>query len=266
MSRATGAGRRGSQDVNDAGRLRGDAPGRRRPSTVGRMLRALRMISSSQLSANSIARSFRFLLVATLNKLHQVFRTGNMKYAFERMYLENRDPWNYQYSAYERDKYECTLSCALTWRKASVSALEIGCSIGIFSGMLAGHFTKVTAMDISGEAIRVAVSHNRHLPNIEFLQGDIRALALEDRYNVIFCAEVFYYLGERDAQLVCRQLARHLAPGGVIIFVAGAAGHNPTPFCWRAVLATTFHQDSIQLVDDPMRPYEIVVFSRPASA
>ncbi|SDR64029.1 Nodulation protein S (NodS) [Rhizobiales bacterium GAS113] len=218
-------------------------------------------MASSLSFGSQITKSFRLLCIATLNKLNYMFRTGNMKFAFERMYLENRDPWNYQSSAYERKKYERTLSCALTWRRASVSALEIGCSIGIFSGMLAEHFDKVTAIDVSKEALRLAIVHNRYRHNIEFDQSDLRTLALGEQYDVICCAEVFYYIRERDAGKVCRRLAQHLAPNGVIIFVAGTAGHNPIPFCWEAILAT-YQQVFRQIVADPVRPYEIGVFSR----
>jgi 2-polyprenyl-3-methyl-5-hydroxy-6-metoxy-1,4-benzoquinol methylase len=223
------------------------------------------MASSFDSIFNSIPKSSRLLLFAVLNKLHYLFRTGNMKFAFERMYLEDRDPWNYRYSPYELSKYQRTLSCALTWRKASASALEVGCSIGIFSAMLSEHFDKITAIDLSNEALRAATSYNRHLNNIRFYQCDMRSLALGEQYDVIFCAEVVYYIPERDAQTVCQRLVEHLSPNGVIVFVAGTAGHNPTPFCWRAALANTFQQVSIQIVDDPVRPYEIAVFSKSAS-
>lgn len=220
------------------------------------------MASSFPLFASPITRSFRLFRFAILNKLNWLLRTGNMRFAFERMYLENSDPWNYQYSRYERDKYERTLGCAMRWRRACVSALEVGCSIGIFSGMLAEHFNCVTAIDVSKEALRAAINHNRHRSNITFRQCDLRTLSLGEQYDVIICAEVFYYVRERDAQTVCERLARHLVPNGVIIFVAGTPGHNPSPFYWNAILAS-FQQVFRQTVGDPIRPYEIAVFSKP---
>ncbi|SEF03027.1 Nodulation protein S (NodS) [Rhizobiales bacterium GAS188] len=217
------------------------------------------MATSLQSLVRLITSSFRLFRFATLNKLNYLFGTGNMRFAFERMYLENLDPWNYRYSTYERDKYQRTLSCVLTWRKASASALEVGCSIGIFSAMLSEHCSKVTAVDVSKEALRAAIKHNRDRTNITFRHCELRAISLEEQYDVILCAEVFYYIRERDAEMVCRRLARHLAPNGVIIFVAGAAGHNPTPFCWRAIFAT-FEQVFCEIVADPTRPYVIAGF------
>jgi hypothetical protein len=80
------------------------------------------------------------LKFAFLNQLHYLSKTGNRRFEFERLYLEHGDPWNYRDSLYEQDKYQRTLSCALNWRKRGEAALEVGCSIGVFSRLLAAHF------------------------------------------------------------------------------------------------------------------------------
>ena len=98
----------------------------------------------------------KILVWGLLNTLNRSLRTGNRRFEFERLYLENPDPWNYRSSPYERQKYARTLACALKWRKGSESAVEVGCSLGIFSQMLAAHFSRVTAIDVSKEALRVA--------------------------------------------------------------------------------------------------------------
>jgi cyclopropane fatty-acyl-phospholipid synthase-like methyltransferase len=66
--------------------------------------------------------------------------------------LENPDPFNYQFAAYERRKYHKTLETVLKWRSGAESVLELGCSIGVFTQMLANYFVRVTALDISNEA------------------------------------------------------------------------------------------------------------------
>ena len=73
----------------------------------------------------------RALIWGLMNKINYVFRTGNRRFEFERLYLESPDPWNYRSSTYERDKYERILECVLQWRSASESVLEIGCSVGV---------------------------------------------------------------------------------------------------------------------------------------
>ena len=226
------------------------------------MLGTLLMSNAFDAITNSITREFKRLRFAVLGRVHYLLRTGNMKFTFDRMYLENRDPWNYRYSKYERDKYDGTLGCALAWRNGQVGALELGCSIGVFTAMISDHFEEVTGVDVSREALRTAAHYNRNRNNISFRRCDMRSLALGKKFDVIFCAEVLYYIRERDAPTALQRLAEHLSPNGVIIFVAGTAGHNPTPFCWRATLAASFRQVFVETVDDPVRPYEIAVFSQ----
>lgn len=113
----------------------------------------------------------KLLIWGLLNTLNRSFRTGNWRFEFERLYLENPDPWNYRSSPYERQKYERTLACALQWRSASESALEVGCSVGVFSQMLAKHFDKVTAIDVSKEALGTAADYNCAWENIRFVHG-----------------------------------------------------------------------------------------------
>jgi 2-polyprenyl-3-methyl-5-hydroxy-6-metoxy-1,4-benzoquinol methylase len=221
------------------------------------------MMRSLRLGLHQADRHLKIIRFAVFNKINAVLNTGNMRFAFERMYLTNHDPWNYRCSTYERAKYKRTLECVLTWRRASGSALEVGCSIGIFSGMIAEHFDKIMAIDVSKEALCLANKHNHGRNNITFANHDLRTLELGEQYDIIVCAEVLYYIRARSADMVCRRLARHLAQDGVIIFVAGTAGHNPIPFCWPAIVAN-FREEYREIVDHPIRPFEIGVFSKNA--
>jgi 2-polyprenyl-3-methyl-5-hydroxy-6-metoxy-1,4-benzoquinol methylase len=207
----------------------------------------------------------RVMLWGLLNTLNRWFRTGNRRFEFERLYLENPDPWNYHSNPYERRKYERVLACALEWRNACKSALEIGCSVGVFSRMLAGHFDKVTAIDVSKEALAAATRFNHAVKNICFMHRDLQSLNINDQYSVIFCSEVLYYIGERDAQIVCRQLDKHLSAAGVILMVTGVSSNQSDPSYfdgWADILAFRFEQVFKEIVPDPLRPYLITVFSR----
>jgi hypothetical protein len=53
---------------------------------------------------------------------------------FKGMYATESDPWQFATSAYERDKYAATLAALPRSRYAS--ALEVGCSIGVFTHQL----------------------------------------------------------------------------------------------------------------------------------
>lgn len=207
----------------------------------------------------------RVLVWGLLNTVNRSLGTGNRRYEFERLYLESPDPWNYQSSAYERRKYEYVLACALKWRSAAESALEVGCSVGVFSRMLAEHFERVTAIDVSKEAMAAASDYNRDAKNVQFVHSDLQSLDTNGQYDVIFCAEILYYIAEKDVEIVCRQLGKYLSARGIIVLVTGVPSEHPGSVYfdgWADVFATRFREVLREIVQDPARPYMIAVFSR----
>ena len=207
----------------------------------------------------------RVLVWGLLNTMNRSLNTGNRRYEFERLYLEHPDPWSYLTSSYERQKYERVLAVALESRARSKCALEVGCSIGVFSGMLGGHFEKVTAIDVSKEALAVATRFNQGTRNLHFIHRNLQTLEVDEQYDVIFCAEILYYIREQEVDLVCRQLDRYLSKQGIIVLVTGLPTGSGDSFYfneWEKVLATRFQQVSNQIVQNPVRPYLIAVFSR----
>jgi 2-polyprenyl-3-methyl-5-hydroxy-6-metoxy-1,4-benzoquinol methylase len=209
----------------------------------------------------------RVLVWGLLNTLNRSFGTGNRRFEFERLYLESPDPWNYRSSPYERQKYERVLACALKWRSAGESALEVGCSVGVFSRMLTDHFDKVTAIDVSKEALSAATRYNSAAKNVRFMHSDLQSLDTEGQYDLIVCAEVLYYVAEKDVEAVCRQLGRYLSARGVILLVTGISSERSDSFHfdgWADIFAAHFQQTFKEIVQDPVRSYLIAVFSRRA--
>jgi 2-polyprenyl-3-methyl-5-hydroxy-6-metoxy-1,4-benzoquinol methylase len=207
----------------------------------------------------------RVLVWGFLNTVNRSLGTGNRRFEFERLYLESPDPWNYQSSAYERRKYEHVLACALQWRSGNESVLEVGCSVGVFSRMLTERFEKVTAIDISKEALAAASRYNRDAKNVRFVHSNLQALDADHQYDVVVCAEVLYYVGERDVEIICRQLEKYLSARGIIVLVNGASSEEPGALYfdgWADVFAGRFRQVFKEIVQDPARPYLIAVFSR----
>jgi 2-polyprenyl-3-methyl-5-hydroxy-6-metoxy-1,4-benzoquinol methylase len=198
----------------------------------------------------------RALVWGLLNTINRSLRTGNRRFEFERLYLEHPDPWSYKTSAYELGKYRHALAVAEKWRRSARNALEIGCSVGVFSRMLAQRFDRVTAVDFSKEALDDAIRGSRAAKNLRFAQRALQSLDLGERFDVIFCAEVLYYLDDRDVPVVCRRLAEHLAEGGVIVFVSGDPQDR-----WPGILAGRFEQLFEEEVEDAMRPYRVAVFT-----
>jgi 2-polyprenyl-3-methyl-5-hydroxy-6-metoxy-1,4-benzoquinol methylase len=157
------------------------------------------------------------------------------------------------------------LDRTIEWRRGSGAALEVGCSIGVFSRLLADRFDEVTAVDISSEAIAAARSQNITAPNLTFLREDVRQLRLGRTFDVLFCAEVLYYLPRRAAPAVCNVLDRHLAEDGVIVLVSGqvVGGESYLHFDnWKSLLQARFAELFDEVVHDPSRPYEITIFAK----
>jgi hypothetical protein len=66
---------------------------------------------------------------------------------------------------------------------------------------------------------------------------------------------------EADAPLVCAMLHDHLAPDGVVVLVGESRG--PSLF-WESLLRTKFSAAQTETVDDPVRPYRIIIFEAAA--
>ncbi|MFC6269861.1 SAM-dependent methyltransferase [Frigoriflavimonas asaccharolytica] len=66
---------------------------------------------------------------------------------FEKVYAANEDPWDFETSAYEAEKYAATIT-ALPKDKYK-NALEIGCSIGVLTELLAKKCEKLLSIDVS---------------------------------------------------------------------------------------------------------------------
>ena len=83
---------------------------------------------------------------------------------FEGLYAASSDPWRFETSPYERRKYERTLGVLEGRRYAR--ALEAGCSIGVFTVMLAPLCDELLAVDVSEKAVAAAKERLASLPHI----------------------------------------------------------------------------------------------------
>src|SRR2546423_10894310 len=108
--------------------------------------RSLRRILTRQIP-------LKVVLYAALGRVLRITRPSEHRFAFERFYAQNPDPWGYRSRPYEQKKYDLTLTQILEQRKGTERALELGCSIGEFSNKLAPHFRELVAVDIAEEAL-----------------------------------------------------------------------------------------------------------------
>src|ERR1700761_7957194 len=86
---------------------------------------------------------------------------------FERLARESADPWDYATSEYEQAKYRRTLA----YLPAETSrTLELGCSVGVFTAMLAPRATHLTAVDFSPTALARARERLADADHVELLE------------------------------------------------------------------------------------------------
>jgi SAM-dependent methyltransferase len=111
---------------------------------------------------------------------------------FERLYQQSPDPWGYRTSSYEQEKYAATL--AALPKPSHGLALEVGCSIGVFTGQLAARCEHVVAIDFSLSALELAPHNLRSVSNVDLLRARFPEETPPGSWDLIVCSEVLYYL------------------------------------------------------------------------
>ena len=132
---------------------------------------------------------------------------------FEEKYKANIDPWRFRTSAYERDKYQATLR-ALTSEKYA-AALEVGCSIGELSKLLAPRCRNLLAVDGSVTAIEAAKLVNGS--DISFRVANLPAEFPDGSFDLIVLSEILYYFEKSDLVRVAESCADAISRDGEIV-------------------------------------------------
>jgi predicted TPR repeat methyltransferase len=136
---------------------------------------------------------------------------------FEDLYAGAEDPWAFATSRYEHDKYAHTLS-ALDGRRFE-RALEVGCSIGVFTAQLATICTELVAIDVSSRAIERARTRLRGQAGVTFARMVFPEQMPEGQWQLIVCSEVLYYLDAPALELALERLRTTLRSGGTVLAV-----------------------------------------------
>jgi predicted TPR repeat methyltransferase len=136
---------------------------------------------------------------------------------FEGLYADSDDPWDFETSEYERNKYARTL--AVLGERTFRRALEAGASIGVFTEMLADRCDELLAVDVSERAVATA---RRRLSGREHVRVERRTLPEEmpdGPFDLIVASEVLYYFPGEEMLAVLRGFERELAEGGSLLAV-----------------------------------------------
>ena len=136
---------------------------------------------------------------------------------FQRLYQANADPWGFNTSPYERAKYQHTVD-ALGERRFA-SGVEVGCSIGILTRMLASRCESLLGIDIVEDPLAAARARCADQPQVRFARMQVPVQWPTGRFDLIVFSEVLYFLSAADIALCGRHVLDSLMPDGMVLLV-----------------------------------------------
>jgi predicted TPR repeat methyltransferase len=136
---------------------------------------------------------------------------------FDGMYAAAADPWGFEERWYERRKYAIAL--AMLPRERYRAAFEPGCSVGVFSRMLAPRCDTLLSCDLAAAAVKAAAARTSGLPQVRVEQRDIPGQWPSGRFDLIVLSEVLYYFGDHDLEQVLKLAVASLEPDGTLLAV-----------------------------------------------
>ena len=132
---------------------------------------------------------------------------------FDALYTADPDPWNFAASPYERGKYTLTLNAMPKPRYRS--ALEVGCSIGVLTRLLASRCDAVLAIDAARTPLVEARRRCADLPGVRFEQMFVPEQWPDGVFDLILLSEVVYYLSREDVDRLASESHAFLGSGRV---------------------------------------------------
>lgn len=136
---------------------------------------------------------------------------------FDALYQADSDPWGFETSDYEAEKYAATLAALPKPRYRS--AFEIGGSIGVLTEKLAERCDSLLSIDVSEKAQRQAIARCQALPHVRFQLMQVPQSYPTEQFDLTVLSEVGYYWCWDDLQTAQHLMLSHLEPGGHLLLV-----------------------------------------------
>lgn len=136
---------------------------------------------------------------------------------FDNLYQADPDPWKFETSEYEANKYAATIAALPKSRYRS--AFEIGGSIGVLTEKLADRCEALLSIDVSQIAQARAIDRCRHLPQVEFQMMRVPEQFPDRSFDLILISEVGYYWSLADLRKAQQQILKALESGGHLLLV-----------------------------------------------
>jgi trans-aconitate methyltransferase len=136
---------------------------------------------------------------------------------FEHLYQSNQDPWGFLTSDYEQEKYRNCL--AAVGDRQYAAALEVGCSIGVLTRMLAPHCGRLLGIDIVDAPLAAARAYCAEVPHVRFERMQVPRQWPDESFDLIIFSEVLYFLSPHDIKQCAHRVLDTLRPGGIVLLV-----------------------------------------------
>jgi predicted TPR repeat methyltransferase len=136
---------------------------------------------------------------------------------FDSLYQANIDPWDFETSDYEAQKYQTTI--AALPKPRYTNALEIGGSIGVLTAKLATRCESLLSIDVSSVAQQKAIARCQNLPHVRFEIAQIPQAYPAEMFDLTVFSEVGYYLSWNDLEKTRQLIIDHLVVGGHLLLV-----------------------------------------------
>lgn len=143
---------------------------------------------------------------------------------FDALYAADPDPWRFETSAYERDKYAATL--AALPRDRYRRAVEIGCSIGVLTASLGTRCDALLGVDVAQAALDRAAARCAAMPNVRFARMRLPDAAPEGPFDLLMMSEVLYYFDLPTLERLAGVVAAMRSPDADLVLVHWL---GPTP-------------------------------------
>lgn len=151
-----------------------------------------------------------------------------------------RDPYLTTSNNREIEKLEITFNSIKGHNYKHI--LDIGCGEGYLIEKLLPIADMVTIIDISRLSINRARNRIGKRENIKFIREDILRFDTQERFDLIICSEVLFYLQVPDIISLANKIVKWLLPGGHLLLVhVYGANEDKGGIPLKAIGAKTIH-------------------------
>ncbi|MBV8886448.1 MAG: methyltransferase domain-containing protein [Chroococcidiopsidaceae cyanobacterium CP_BM_RX_35] len=165
---------------------------------------------------------------------------------FDNLYRGNPDPWKFETSDYEANKYAATL--AALPKEHYRNAFEIGGSIGVLTARFAERCDSLLSVDVSEIAQNQAIKRCQALPHVRFQIMRVPEQYPDELFDLTLVSEVGYYWSWEDLKKAQRCIIEHLKVGGHLLLVHWTLYARDYPLSGDEV-----HDSFLQLTPSPLR-------------